>query len=278
MPNFRESLMRKLGPLPVWAWGVLLGLAILIGVYYYNNQRKSENAGNTVVSTDDVLGTLAGEPAEQVAVAPETTFETNTSWRAKAVMFLIGRAISPLTAQRALDKYLQGEPLTAEEGAIVNTAITNFGLPPDGVFGIPSISGGSSGGAPSQPPSRTPGTPTPNLRPPIGTVPSPRVNENFTTGPFFSPIAPVETPVPSTVSKDPVSSGKSIATGKATKKPKPEPTKASPKPPVGKAVSKPVQVVNKLAQPYRNIGEAVKQAISPKSKGKSSPAGKNRAV
>jgi len=131
---------KKWGKLPVWGWGVIVGIAILIGYYYYSNHKKATAAGAQAanISTDSLAGTPAGGGGS--GSSDTASIETNTSWRQKAVTLLVGKGVPPLDAQTALDNYLQGNTLTPIQAGYVNQAITALGLPPDGTLGIPSIS------------------------------------------------------------------------------------------------------------------------------------------
>lgn len=200
--KWTATLTKKLGPLPVWGWGVIAGVVILVGYYYYSNNKKAANAGeaDVVISSDDLFKSIAGGSGGVGGSGGATStepvnYETNTSWRQKGVALLIGSGVSPLKAQAALDNYIQGNPLTSEQAGYVNTVITALGLPPDGTFGIPSVLGA---------PAATP-APTPTVTPPAPTVapPAPTGATGATSAragtPAPTPAAP--TPSPTTTVK-----------------------------------------------------------------------------
>lgn len=139
-----SKLTHKLGPLPVWAWGVLLGVVLIAAVWW-----QSHNAASTATPTatpetvpDDVTGTglsAAGSDSTTVG-ATGTTLLTNALWEAQALADLAGSGVSPLTAQVALENYLNGTALSPTQQGIVNTVLTALGAPPEGVAGTPILS------------------------------------------------------------------------------------------------------------------------------------------
>lgn len=147
-----SDIKAKLGPFPVWVWGVIVGGIVLIVVYYRNNAAKAAAAGTdasgVTVSGEDLTAALGatGSGDSGATTAPDATTSsslgsTNTTWESSAVAWLASHGFSPLTAQNAIENYLNGT-LSATDpsaNAAVNAAITNYGLPPEGVFGIPAI-------------------------------------------------------------------------------------------------------------------------------------------
>lgn len=157
MNNF--DFTGKIGPLPVWAWGLIFG-GIAVGYYYWSqlkdqngqtvtedNSAAADNAtGVTSMSGADLIDsayTATGLSASTLATtsAPEST-DTNSAWGIRAVQALIGKGIAPITAQTAVQKYLDGQALDSSETALVNQAIVLVGsTPPDGT--ATPTSGGS---------------------------------------------------------------------------------------------------------------------------------------
>lgn len=149
-----SDIKAKLGPFPVWVWGVLVGAIVLVVVYYRNNAAKAAAAGTdtsgVAVSGEDLTAALGAtgssdttdttDPATD-ATSSTTLGSTNTTWESSAVAWLSSHGFSPLTAQNAIENYLNGtlSSTDASANSAVNAAITNYGLPPEGVFGIPAI-------------------------------------------------------------------------------------------------------------------------------------------
>lgn len=148
---FLDRLRQKIGPLPVWAWGLLIGGAAVAYMMWTN--RRAGSAGNVSAPADS---TSAGSDAIDGAFTPGTTsggggltedqqdnladsgsiFQNNQTWEAKAVAWLSSQGASPLAAQRALEQYLNGEAITQDyRTKYVDPAVGHFGLPPDGTLG-----------------------------------------------------------------------------------------------------------------------------------------------
>lgn len=137
---------KKLGPLPVWGWGALLGLAV-VGYMYYKNRSSSSAAA--VPATNDAgattggsvtpdltandLGTV-GDYTGQVTTTPTAGSVTdNTTWEVQAVAYMVTQGKNPLSVQQALDAYLNGTPLSWTQQQLVTTVVSKYGLPPQGV-------------------------------------------------------------------------------------------------------------------------------------------------
>lgn len=158
-----ETLGEKLGPLPVWVWGVGLGVTIT-GARWAIDKRKAA-ATPPAASTD--AGTPAGAgngvaggpgvspgagspatvpavgvpnaggwnaPADQVAGTPTTAAgpTTNAEWQTLAVEALTADGYPPLTIETAISKYLAGTPITVTEQALISQAFRHQGRPPEG--------------------------------------------------------------------------------------------------------------------------------------------------
>lgn len=138
----------NIGPLPIWAWGLIFGGAVV--AYMYWSQAKDSN-GETI-STDTADGYNAStdssgdgydaiEGAFRTSGAYPSTLatrevtestDTNSAWLIRAVDYLIGSGTSPIQAQSAVQKYLEGESLTSAETDLVNKAIKGVGQAPEG--------------------------------------------------------------------------------------------------------------------------------------------------
>jgi hypothetical protein len=141
------ALKKKTGPLPMWAWALVVGLILSLIMFYLRGKSKINATPNpsATVSTDPYAAfeNYAAAPTTQPTAdqGPSGTYETNQSWMAKAIAFLTTKGIQPLDAQAALNNYLNnGGALSYGDSQIVNQALSQFGLPPDGVYGSPSAS------------------------------------------------------------------------------------------------------------------------------------------
>ena len=136
----KEALTRKLGPLPVWAWGVLLGAVVVGFMIWQNNAIGNAESGTAAVdATNDAdpevsgtqltpAGTTVGDTGDV-----ESSYASNLLWESAVIAYLSPKGYSPLKIQVALEKYFNGKTLTAADQKIVNAAVAYAGLPPDGV-------------------------------------------------------------------------------------------------------------------------------------------------
>lgn len=160
-----EKLTAKAGPFPVWVWGVVLGLLILAMVWW--SRHKSGSAapadGSTVTPIDALpnvsgsgLSPASGDTSTGSDSAAGSPWDTNQLWEARAIAALSGAGVSPLTAQVALEKYLNGQGLTTAEQQIINSVLQKQGAPPNGLTSAPVLlppdnpppSGGGTTGVP----------------------------------------------------------------------------------------------------------------------------------
>lgn len=169
---------KKLGPLPVWGWGALLGLAV-VGYMYYKNKSTSSavaapatnDAGATTGGsvtpdlTANNLGTV-GDYTGQVTTTPTAGSVTdNTTWEVQAVAWMVTQGKNPLSVQQALDAYLNGTTLSWTQQQLVTAVVSKYGLPPQGVSSDSPLAPAPVAPAPAPKP-----TPKPA---PIRTVPKP---------------------------------------------------------------------------------------------------------
>jgi hypothetical protein len=138
-----STVKEKLGPLPIWVWGVLVGGGIL-GVMYVINARNAnaETAQNASTSSggDLYAGINDNTVANNIAAGLENeSYETNDSWINKAVRFLATQGYSESEALLTLQNFLGGLPIVGSNGrAQIDLVLGRFGTPPDGVAGIPT--------------------------------------------------------------------------------------------------------------------------------------------
>lgn len=149
----------KIGRVPVWAIGV--GIAGLVLVFmWFRNRGKSKDTdptyddfGGELVfdgseegvsglppgAIGDFLDRNATDPAYPVGLTPQGIPGpiTNVQWVRLAFDWLIGQGNDPQLVERALQKYISGQPLTAAERAVVNLAQRAFGAPPEGLILTP---------------------------------------------------------------------------------------------------------------------------------------------
>lgn len=138
------ALTRKLGPLPAWAW-----LLIIVGgawAYYLYKKRKNGTTALATVATPDTTDSSgsaafdsANASASQSANATpgisQPTPETNAEWAIRAGNGIVAMGTYTATdVSNALSVLLAGGTLTPTQATIVNLAETMYGLPPEGVI------------------------------------------------------------------------------------------------------------------------------------------------
>lgn len=166
------SLTQKMGPLPTYAW-IALGVGGYV-VYAYIKNRNSttatqnavtpaqsatttgaaSNAGYAVDASGNPIGQMTNTFSPQAGLA----IESNEQWASQAATSLVDSSAQygwqPTEIETALNGYLEGQPLTGNGAAIINTAIAEFGSPPQGVVPtaattIPNTTVGSGSAAPT---------------------------------------------------------------------------------------------------------------------------------
>ena len=149
------DLQAKLGPLPVWAWGLLGGGAVA-GVFWFN-QLRDKNGETITDGSDDSQADTSGDfqlPGSSdlldwgyrpsgitsggSSTPVETSVDTNSAWGIRAIAALIGKGVSPIAAQTAINKYLAGEEITSDQAKLIDQAVKEVGQPPEGGL-IPNV-------------------------------------------------------------------------------------------------------------------------------------------
>lgn len=135
------SLTRKIGPLPVWAYGAIV-IAAAWGYYYVTGGRATQASGDSGVPVPDASdadfvdesGTTLGSGTGGSNAGTGTTSPgTNQEWFSLASQYLLGFGYEGVAVTNALTKYLTGEALSIPERALMNMAVSRWGAPPEGV-------------------------------------------------------------------------------------------------------------------------------------------------
>lgn len=136
-----EGATKKLGPFPVWVWGVLIGGAFVI--WYWVSQRDIGSGSSS--AGEDTVGTVAPPSGDFSTVpvipgeAPIVDQNTNAEWLIQAGTAAGTLGISFVTAQTALMKYLNGQTLTDAERVMIDRIIAKVGPAPEGVASPPDV-------------------------------------------------------------------------------------------------------------------------------------------
>lgn len=164
---------RRVGPFTLPQWLMVIGGGVGIGLLIKRHQGASGG-----LTTADLNSTTSPSVTDQpTTVGPDGTVplvngaasDTGTSggagastgptdnqgWRTAALNYLVANGLgSPTDIDQALADYLEGNPLTAQEKAVVNEAIQHVGAPPEFV---PAITDAPT--APTPAPVPTPAAP-----------------------------------------------------------------------------------------------------------------------
>lgn len=135
------DLKTKIGPLPAYVWGGLIGLAVLISAYWRSSTKKAATASTTTAPLDAIDGAFGpgtgnGSPLSAPVDNSGNNLATNGTWLTQAVDYLVGLGNVPIDVQAALQRYLNGDSLNAPQSEFVNKAIAKYGLPPNGTVGV----------------------------------------------------------------------------------------------------------------------------------------------
>lgn len=164
-----ESLTRKVGPFPVYVWGLMLAALI----YLYQRRKGAGSTGTTdpagnVGTIDPATGYVYGSMQDQNALAARQTgstdttttsgstvagqYQTNEAWGNAAINYLVSRGVDATSANEAIQSFLTSQTLTPAQQAMVNLAVQGLGT------------------GPPQPPGPTGTPPPPVVTPPSGVV------------------------------------------------------------------------------------------------------------
>lgn len=155
-----HTLSEKKGPMPVWAYGVLIGVVMIYLMHRRGTAATSTAApadastvaasdattdGSGVYSTDQTAGVLssylAGDPtntAQNVGIGSSGLPGpvTNQQWARVVADYLNGLGDNPSLVANALSKYLSGTLLSPAETSVIDQALTYGGTPPEGVIPV----------------------------------------------------------------------------------------------------------------------------------------------
>jgi len=143
MAGITDSLTQDLGPLPVWAWGAVIGGGIGIGAFI--NSRRSSKPTGVVASTPDygpasIYGETGLSPTQGYSGGQQSAggsdfnytkvYSSNLEWRQDALRIAQKIGFTSLAADAIITDYLDGVQLTTEQQSLINPVIAAIGLPP----------------------------------------------------------------------------------------------------------------------------------------------------
>lgn len=130
----------KLGPLPVWGWGLIGGGVVIVGAYVLN--RGGSDGGSVVKSAQlDSNGyQTSGINGGSASIPKTDTFDNNVLWLTRATAQTAARmSKAPTVVYAALKKYITGQEISSDEQEIVDVALGSVGLPPEGTQGLSPV-------------------------------------------------------------------------------------------------------------------------------------------
>jgi hypothetical protein len=180
--DIKESLTQKVGPLPAYGWGLILGGGY-VGYRYWKAKQAAAASAASPTSVVDTQGTGFG--LSQDAASPwgnaggggssvvnptgtgttTTGSQTNVDWGNMAENWAIAMGFNPTDAATAIGSYLYGtgQALNSTQSGILQQVLRQFGTPPEGIIipppvtAPPPINPTPSAPTQQQPPSPTTG-------------------------------------------------------------------------------------------------------------------------
>ena len=150
MPFDATALKADLGGKPTWVWGIVGGVVVLGGYYWYSSNKKAKTAGqltqvvgSPLDQTSNLYPTISGSTD---TITPNTgstlgnqTLETNNTWIARGITILSNKGVNGVEANNALANYLSGVPITSKQSGYVSTVLSGIGYPPEGNVGAVKV-------------------------------------------------------------------------------------------------------------------------------------------
>lgn len=194
MTDLRGALSARLGPLPTWAWGVIGAGAIIGGrsvrarlaaapapVSDAGGEPPDATAPETGSSPTGGRPSLFATPANPYTAevgdqagdtTPAPAGASNAAWKRSGEQWALDNLQwSGIVITSALQRYLDGSPLSYSDASIVNSVIRAIGPAPEGAPEVILQPGADAGNAPT-PPNTSP-TPAPVVK--TVTVPDPPI-------------------------------------------------------------------------------------------------------
>jgi hypothetical protein len=176
------TFKRKIGPLPVFGWVLIIGLAIVVARWYL--QRGSSSAGTTTATdatdeadassgdsgdltdsedpddTDDVGGTDSSTGGVTNSTASTITYSTDLQWSQAVARQLDADGYQPGVVDTSIASYLAGIPLTQQGYSLMEIALQEFGPAPSGDGSLTLATPTTTTTTPTPAPTTTTKTPT----------------------------------------------------------------------------------------------------------------------
>lgn len=196
IPEAGNALTRKLGPLPVWAYGAIVA-AIAWGLWYWRGHSASQvnpTAVTTVppMNAGDISGANAPQPqvpySGTISTFPLTPASptTNAQWAKFVSDSMIALGYAPDNVNNALSAYVNGNQLDQTSKSLVDVALQKFGNAPEGILPVkaaPPAPAPAPAPTPAPPPPPAPAPPPPPPPAPAPAPPAPPAQRFYTVVP-----------------------------------------------------------------------------------------------
>lgn len=140
MKKLLDSMGKMIGPLPLGAWLLAIGLGVGIIVYNNKNNGKSSYVDESFVARDTSSdpGVGVGGSGMWTQLNPPTTstnndsaISSNSEWGKLALVRAIGLGYTPIQADSAIRAYLASEQMSTADWAIINDLLRVLGPVPE---------------------------------------------------------------------------------------------------------------------------------------------------
>lgn len=135
--GLQETLTKPIGPLPLGAWIVVVGVGVGINVYTRKNSTPASSELQYIEDVSGVPGVGMGGSWQAVpppTFAPESSLSgpinTNEEWGRAAINLLIAQGYDAGASDSAVRKYLASESLSVQEYALIRVALMKLGALP----------------------------------------------------------------------------------------------------------------------------------------------------
>jgi hypothetical protein len=139
MDKVTALLNRKVAGIPVYVVALILAAAVL---WWAIRLRPTEDVTDPEPSANDSedTGTDFGDgeqpvftatPPATVGSVTSTNSDDNAAWGQRAISFLVANGSNASEAGIAINKYLDGDTLTYNQGQLRDKAVAQLGLPPE---------------------------------------------------------------------------------------------------------------------------------------------------
>jgi hypothetical protein len=134
-----KAMTKKLGPLPVYAYAVII-VGAAYGVYWWRNRVgvarpvQVTDIGSGISSAGPMPGTNSYNGATTPSAHAPAASQSNAQWAKTVADSLIALGGNPTQVNNAIAAFLGGSQLDATQQSFVGNALRLFGNPPEGVI------------------------------------------------------------------------------------------------------------------------------------------------